>query len=366
MLRAVAVLLVIGCHLTWNPLWARVGWTGVDLFFCLSGFLVSGLLFRDYKATGELHWRRFIIRRGFKIYPAYYVLIFGTVIFYWMAGTPIGWQHLWPDLFFVQDYREGTWGHLWSLGIEEQFYFLLPLCLWLMARKWPRQPFRRLPWFCGLVAAGCLAMRAIQFYAVRPFHHVHHLRPFHLRFDALFFGVLLSYLNEFRPDLLKGVMQRRGRFVLAVSMVCVLPPVLFEQQAAFLYIFGLTLLYAGFGGILLYTLWHVSGEGVVVRWLSGIGRSSYSIYLWHLPIAWFAFSVMQGRWHWDRNVVFWTYVAASLVVGIGMANAIEYPVLRMRERWFPDAQASSSKRTRAQSVSFTGVGIPASAPRRAT
>ena len=178
MLRAIAVLLVIGSHLTWNAIWARIGWTGVDLFFCLSGFLVSGLLFRDYKASGQIHWRRFIIRRGFKIYPAYYTLLFASVIYFQIAGTPIRWKELWPDLFFVQDYTGGTWGHLWSLGIEEKFYLLLPLCLWLMVRKPQGEPFRRLPWFCGLVAAACVGMRAIEFYRVRPFDHLHHMRPF--------------------------------------------------------------------------------------------------------------------------------------------------------------------------------------------
>jgi peptidoglycan/LPS O-acetylase OafA/YrhL len=126
MLRATAVLLVISSHLTWHPILSRFGWTGVDLFFCLGGFLISGLLFRDYKTTGTIHWRRFIIRRGFKLYPAYYTLTLATVIFSRIAGTPILWKRLWPDLILVQDYEPGTWGHLWSLGIEEQFYLLLP------------------------------------------------------------------------------------------------------------------------------------------------------------------------------------------------------------------------------------------------
>ena len=178
--------------------------------------------------------------------------------------------------------------------------------------------------------------------------------------------MLLSYFQEFRPDKLKPLLYGGGRFLLAVSLLCVLPALLFEQQAAFLYIFGLTLLYAGYGGILLFTLTSVSGEGRLVRWLGGIGQSSYSVYLWHLPIAWFGFSVMQNRWHWSPTLVFWTYVAASLGIGIGMAHAIEYPVLRLRERLFPESYSPSSRCTSAQSVSFTGVSMPASAPRRAT
>ncbi len=365
MLRAIAVLLVIGCHLTWSPLWSRVGWTGVDLFFCLSGFLISRLLFRDFRATGKLHWRRFIIRRGFKIYPSYYVLLLGTVLFYAFLGTPVLWRNLWPDLFFVQNYTEGTWGHLWSLGIEEQFYFLLPLLLWFLIRRRPADPFRRLPWLCCAGSLACLFLRIVQFVMVVPFHHQTHLRPFHLRFDALFFGVLLSYRTEFRGELLRPLRYGKGRFLLAASCVCIMPVVLFDQQNGFLYTAGLSLLYVGFGGLLLYSLWFVNGEQWAVKLLSGIGRRSYSIYLFHLPIAWFGFSVLQNRWHWNQHLVFATYVIASLLVGMGLAQLIEVPALRIRDQYFGETQASSSKWIRAQSVSFTGVAMPAETPRRA-
>jgi peptidoglycan/LPS O-acetylase OafA/YrhL len=345
-LRAFAVLLVTASHLTWHPILSRFGWTGVDLFFCLSGFLISGLLFRDYKASGRIHWWRFIIRRGFKLYPAYYTLIFGTVIFYKTSGIPLHWKDLWPDLIFVQDYKAGTWGHLWSLGIEEQFYLLLPFCLWLMVQRRQERPFHWLPWLCGVVAVACLSMRAVQFYRVSPFDHYRLMRPFHLRCDSLFFGVLLSYLNEFRPESLKALFYGRGRFLVATSIVCIIPAVLFEQETPFMYVFGLTLLYLGYGGILLYSLSCQSGEGVLVRLLSRIGRSSYSVYLWHLPVAWFSVSVLQGHLHWSRNPVFGTYMLASVVVGIGMAQLIECPVLRFRERVFPDKEL---RRTNAES-----------------
>src|SRR5271168_36950 len=84
-LRGVAILLVLGRHLDSVPtdapgaiqsafdLWMRAGWIGVDLFFVLSGFLVSGLLFREYARYGDVRAGRFLLRRGLKIYPAFYV-----------------------------------------------------------------------------------------------------------------------------------------------------------------------------------------------------------------------------------------------------------------------------------------------------
>src|ERR1041384_6646789 len=85
-LRAVAVLLVIGRHFenlardgSWFYYFLRcagwVGWAGVDLFFALSGFLISNLLFQEHRAYGKIDWPRFLTRRAFKIYPGFYFLI---------------------------------------------------------------------------------------------------------------------------------------------------------------------------------------------------------------------------------------------------------------------------------------------------
>src|ERR1044072_1393050 len=80
MLRGVAILLVLGRHYVVDPeqlgswgapaaIWTQIGWAGVDLFFVLSGFLVSGLIFAEYRQSGEVDIRRFFICTGFKIWP---------------------------------------------------------------------------------------------------------------------------------------------------------------------------------------------------------------------------------------------------------------------------------------------------------
>src|SRR5580658_8107142 len=90
-LRGVAILLVIGRHHFINPrdagllfvpaaVWHRYGWTGVDLFFVLSGFLVGGLLLKETLERGELHVPRFLVRREFKIWPSYYVFLIWVTI----------------------------------------------------------------------------------------------------------------------------------------------------------------------------------------------------------------------------------------------------------------------------------------------
>jgi peptidoglycan/LPS O-acetylase OafA/YrhL len=177
------------------------------------------------------------------------------------------------------------------------------------------------------------------------------MRPFHLRCDSLLFGVLLSYSSEFRPELIKSLLQDKGRILLIVSIVCITPALVLEQRTAFMYIPGLTMLYLGYGGILLYALRCPVGDGPLVRLMSGIGRASYSVYLWHLPVGWLTLLVLQDRLHWGRNVVFGIYVAASLVIGMGMARVVEYPALKLRERLFPESGGSlDAKLAREQSV----------------
>ncbi len=107
-LRGLAILLVLGRHNEYYSLWQRAGWIGVDLFFVLSGFLISGLLFSEYAETGTINLGRFLLRRGLKIYPAYYFFVL-----FWL---PFNLHQLkLSDLFFMQSYFPGYWGHDSSL-----------------------------------------------------------------------------------------------------------------------------------------------------------------------------------------------------------------------------------------------------------
>ena len=338
-LRAIAVLLVMGRHLTWNPVWYRIGWTGVDLFFVLSGFLVSGLLFREYKTSGHIRVLRFLGRRAFKIYPAYYLLLILTVASRWAFGPPLKWRFAWPDFVFVQSYRVGLWGHLWSLAVEEHFYLLLPAALYLMLRRdtGRGEAFRGVPLLCGLVAMACLGMRIV--YALRGagFDHYKITAPSHLRLDSLAFGVLLSYLWEFRPRVIDAAFRYGGPALLAVSALLLLPDLLLEFDRPFIYTFGLTLSYLGYGGILLYFLKRVNANGRIIRALAPLGTYSYTIYLCHLPVAFWSIGhfLSPASLRWGRDATFATYLVVSCGAGVLLAKLVERPGLALRERLLP-------------------------------
>src|SRR5947209_325993 len=155
-LRGIAVLLVLCNHFPVDASRAgilsrlagplqRFGWTGVDLFFVLSGFLVGGLLIKEMNQRGTMQVGRFWIRRGFKIWPSYYLFL----LFIWSQVTLQldKRQTLAPAFLFLQNYiapRLCPRGHLWTLAIEEHFYLVLPVLLLLLTFRNP-QRLRFLP-----------------------------------------------------------------------------------------------------------------------------------------------------------------------------------------------------------------------------
>jgi peptidoglycan/LPS O-acetylase OafA/YrhL len=333
-LRAIAVLLVLGHHLPFNRLWIRIGWTGVDLFFVLSGFLISGLLFREFKATGDIRITRFLVRRGLKIYPAYYLLIIGTAICYAVFERPLPFRKIATDALFLQSYARGTWGHLWSLAIEEHFYILLPIALWLLMRRGKTEPLRPIPLLCAGVGVVCLAMRSVRMLAGAPYTFYEAFAPSHLRLDSLSFGVLLSYLWEFRPRVIQMLVIWRGRILLFASAAFLWLAYLQtfnDSQNPWICTTGFTCLYLGYGGLMVYALAITKPGSIWVRPLAPLGQYSYTIYLLHVPV--------KG-WVWgaklDGVAAIMVYFMGAAVLGIIAAKLIEQPVLMFRDRLFPD------------------------------
>jgi len=111
-----------------------VGWAGVDLFFVLSGFLISGLLFLEYKKRGSIDFKRFFIRRGLKLYLAFYVLLATTFAVQHALHRLSGFDNYRHEIIYLQNYLPGIWDHMWTLAVEEHFYILLPVFLLVLIR----------------------------------------------------------------------------------------------------------------------------------------------------------------------------------------------------------------------------------------
>ena len=134
-LRGIAILLVMGVHVPAYPIWSTFGVFGVDLFFVLSGFLISNLLFSEYIRTGDIGFRRFFIRRAMKLYPSFYLLLLATAVYCFLRNVPFSARDLFGEATLTQNYIGSKWGHTWSLAVEEHFYVLLPLAMAYLLRR---------------------------------------------------------------------------------------------------------------------------------------------------------------------------------------------------------------------------------------
>ena len=340
-LRAVAVLLVLGRHFPHYALWSQIGWMGVDLFFVLSGFLISGILFQEFKQTGTIRFARFIVRRGLKIWPALYVFLVCMAVAIALSNQPLPRDLFAASAGFYINYfltfvhhtaipaTSFVLSHTWSLSVEEHFYLFLPLLLMLMIRF--RQDFRLIPWILAGIAVLCLALRIVT--------HPAEAYATHLRMDALFAGVALGYLYHFQFSWFQKL---TGNYVLPLVFLAILLPVKFAWESRVMQTVGLSCLWLGFSLLVAWSSvrqpnswWGKS----VARSLAAVGFYSYSIYLWHAPLA------ALFRFFYPNSAIgFWAYIAAAVTVGIGMSRLIEQPVLRVRDKWY-ELQAQYSAET---------------------
>jgi len=355
-LRAVAIILIIGNHSSICPpevnlffnkittVWYRGGWAGVDLFFVLSGFLVSGLLFNEYRKRGDINLKRFLIRRGFKIYPAFWLLIVITLAVTVLNGEAIYRGGFVSELLFIQNYHPGIWQHNWSLAVEEHFYIFLTFLFFIfliVGRRTGRASFDFIPKLFFSIAAVCLLFRFITA-AYVPFSYEVNIEQTHLRIDSLFFGVYLSYLWNLR-GLAESEFLKNNKTLIGLSgIACFLPVFVFElNDTAWMFTIGLTMLYLG-GGFLMLALLKSDFKGnVILHRVADIGKYSYSIYLWNLPVHfWLMKYTNLAAENWFLYA--FLYWSGTFILGIGTAKLVEYPVLRLRDKIMP-SQVSALK-----------------------
>jgi peptidoglycan/LPS O-acetylase OafA/YrhL len=287
-IRAVAIALVVLAHLGGTrgfPLtgaearWVGTGNLGVRIFFVLSGFLIAGLLLRQIDRTGTVSLSTFYLRRGFRIFPAYYLYLAVTAL-----AAFLGWCALRPgDLLHAFTYTENyhadhAWavGHAWSLSVEEQFYILWPAVLVLAGRsRGLRVAF----------AVVCLVpfIRFAEAYGPVAFHAESGYR-FERVADALAVGVLLA---GYRGQLwsmrwYRTLLTPRWIAVVAALVLVVAAQDRPRAQA----VLGIPLMNLGIALMIDYFARAPAGAiGRVLNTsaLRQIGVLSYSIYLWQQP-----------------------------------------------------------------------------------
>jgi peptidoglycan/LPS O-acetylase OafA/YrhL len=213
-LRSVAISLVFAYHISGYTPEAhrylatsvnRFGWTGVDLFFVLSGFLIGGQLWKELKASGTVDVRRFILRRGFRIWPLYYSLAAFLLAERLLLGIKRPGLFLWIDATFLDNYfpdhHQIDGG--WSLSLEEQFYLLIPIALMVGAKfVSPRSLLRlALLWLFALPIIRHFVLLASSNAAATDSTIYH---SFYTHSDGLAIGLLISWITTWKPEPLRN------------------------------------------------------------------------------------------------------------------------------------------------------------------
>jgi peptidoglycan/LPS O-acetylase OafA/YrhL len=342
--RGIAILAVMAYHFHTVPVHnpvaqgfdfvsKRIGWMGVDLFFVLSGFLVGGLLVQELLKTDGLRIKRFLLRRMMKIWPAYYVYLLFQIV---TRRHPLD-TFAWQNTLNVQNYAGTSLNHTWSLAVEEHFYLALPLLLVFLYKT------RRLQERIAPILAGCcfvvLCWRVVSVYL---FHGGDPQWRTDARIDSLLFGVLLSWIfYTDRPRFEKWI---NYRILLVLIVVSGLSFALYEgRHTKLMWSVGYTAIYLTMGAILLLAYGY---EGRVTRAflyrvVASIGVYSYGIYLWHLsvrdPLA-AVCTHLPTSIRWGALLV--SQYLAAIILGVLTTKAVEFPMLRLRDRLFPRGPAN--------------------------
>ena len=312
------------------------GWTGVDLFFVLSGYLITGIIARE--VTSARSMAVFYLRRGLRIWPVYYLTLLVLVALNPFLARPESLATLPYYLTFTQNvqlYVRSTippviaaFDHTWTLALEEQFYLAWPLLAALAGRK-------RLAWLCAGVAALGWAARAGGYISWSTYSE----RTLLGRCDGFALGGLLAALM--RDDRI-GATARRRLFG-ATTLLSGAYLGLGMARLGGVPFLGLPTPADPAGTILAVGIFYLGVVGTVAtsagspwlaplraKWVAGPGKISYGIYMYHYPIYWL---VDGGRFVNGRP---WPIGALKLGLTLAAASLswrlVERPCLDLKER----------------------------------
>jgi|SRR5579871_1545905 len=357
-LRGIAILLVVLFHFNaaFAPSWRfaqffQIGWIGVDLFFVLSGYLITGILLDSVGRPG--YYFSFITRRTLRIFPVYYAcLILYCVLTY--IPKAIEWNEFWRSggwwyaiyLGNVKNFVENSWPALglltplWSLQVEEQFYLSFPF----VVRAASRTNLARI--LMGSVIAA-LGLRIVLTIAL-PSNLLGTYTLMPCRMDPLAMGGLIAIARREWPERLKSFAIPAITIVSSVAFLGICYRTNLTPWSNLMRTIGYTALDLAFAGLLVIVV-SARPRGLlgILRFpfLVWLGMISYGVYLLQVPA-----ELVTGRWLTPllgvgRGSALEFLLALALVMGTAWLSwrFFESPILRLRNRRFGNEYASASR-----------------------
>jgi peptidoglycan/LPS O-acetylase OafA/YrhL len=371
-LRAVAVALVVGYHLT--PGVVSGGYVGVDVFFVISGFLITSHLVREHERSGRIALRAFYVRRIRRLLPAALLVLLVLVVAYAVvmpeSTRQQGYREIiasalyvenWVLAFSAVDYLGAAAApslvqHYWSLSVEEQFYIVWPLLIvvvgWISLRTSPGAGSRnRMIALWAVFGVSLLASIVVT--AVDP-EWAYFVTP--VRAWEFAAGGLVA-LHAWRPvegrEAARTVASWAGLMAIAASALLYTPDTPFPGSAALVPVLGTVLVIVARDP---RTRWSpmLLGRTAPVQFLGGV---SYSVYLWHWPLIILYPVVVGHEPGWRGTAV---VLVATLLVATASKRLVEDPFLRRRQRaprFWPTAAATAGAMAVLVVVSTVQIGV---------
>ena len=370
-LRAIAILLVFLRHygvfvVRWKIFYA--GWIGVDLFFVLSGFLITGILYDTRHDSG--YFRTFFIRRALRLLPLLYGFFGLVLLLMWPLHLEVSPYVFTYPLYvanlvtpFLDLARHNvsrvTWhlservymirlDHLWSLCVEEQFYLVWPFVIWLV-----RSRVRLMKWCVAGALIALLTRTLLLLYAPRSFVEssaIYYFTP--TRCDPLFIGSWFALWvrgGTFSPEVLRRTAQWlfwASSLVLSAGAMLTIDRWPYCYSNPFLATVGFSLIATMFAGILLYSLDEKSFiyQLATLPGLTKLGIVSYGFYFFHELLepefAWRAERL--AKHHLLLPGVIVTFCGAFAMASLSF-RFYETPFLRLKQRLAPTRQVAPSR-----------------------
>jgi peptidoglycan/LPS O-acetylase OafA/YrhL len=347
-LRALSILLVMGFHQL-GPATGWIGqklsgWAGVDLFFIISGFLISSILLKERDRDGTFSLKNFYVRRWLRICPAYYLFLAFMFGFMLWRG-----QHDYSAFAIAGCYltnvdMAAAWGllppgsgliHTWSLSVEEQFYLLWPALLLLVKERAMKVCVGLIAavycWRLVLITMGVSWMRISV--------------GLDTKLDSLMLGVLAALLwrkplvqSALKTFFSKPIAQWGAVATVITSLAFLGHPAIAEQaQQTLFWAMKMPITLVAMTGLLLAILSNPTsalGKFLSTRPMVFVGRLSYSLYLWHIIVNFpETNAIFESVCHHRKYVVEFSKYAVCFAIACGSYYLVEQPFLKLKSRF---------------------------------
>ena len=330
-LRAIAAFSVIFYH--YLPEYKlgtfSFGWIGVDIFFVISGYLITAILLEQKEIINNrfLIIKNFIIKRALRLFPTYYLLItffavmmFAFGLYVWNKGDAVFYYTYTQNILFFRDGMKGNQlNHVWTLAVEEQFYLFWPwMVIYLSNKNLMRLLF-------ALILASFL---------FKSFSDIQNLRMLTIaHFDTLGGGAIIALVMKERKETVPLFLNKVKYFTLLIftAILCIgithhLPGYMTSFSVLALSITLLVGCYYNFEGII--------GKFLNIPFLNYLGKISYGLYLYHKVIPYFI-KLFLSKLHLQINSCLLFFVSITLTIAIAHLSYIllEKRFLKLKDRF---------------------------------